>query len=427
MPQALALMQSSFMPHGMCYLWEPELLWLHVLSDILIGGAYFAIPPTLLVLVVRARREVPEGAEYTVRGLPHEWMFLAFGLFIVACGTTHFMAVWNVWNADYWVSGGVKVVTAVASLATAIALPPLIPRALELVRGAREADVSRKELEQANEELRAIRDSLQRELDSATDDIHGLALEVTTRREAMEHALREAQEARDEARAASKAKSDFMAVISHELRTPLNGIIGYSDLLTAGVKGELNPDQQLHVDRIKLGADHLLRIIDDILVYVRSDTSPTALSTDPVQLTSFVAEVVAMLRPEADGKGVALEEDVQDVVVTSDRERLLRIVTNLVSNAVKFTEDGTVRLEAGLTGGRLRVAVSDTGPGIAEQYRERIFDAFWQIDQSATRRVGGTGLGLSIARRLARQLGGDVVVEESSGAGSTLVMEVPVQ
>lgn len=417
---------TSFMPHGMCYLWEPELLWLHVIADTLIGAAYFAIPPALLALVVRARREVPQGAAYAVRGLPHEWMFLAFGLFIVACGSTHFMAVWNVWHADYWLSGGVKVVTAAASIATAVALPPLIPRALKLVRDARESEVRWGQLERANEELLAIRDSLQGELDSASEDVRELTREVTARRRELERALEEAERARDEARAASQAKTDFLAVMSHELRTPLNGIMGYADLLEVGVEGDLNAGQQQQVERIRTGANHLLRIIDDILVFARSESTPRGIDRGRVQLPGILTEVADMLRPEAERKGVRMEVAADDVVINSDRELLLRIISNMVSNAVKFTDQGYVRVEARVAADELSVVVEDTGLGIAPDDWERIFDPFWQVDQSSTRRVGGTGLGLSIVRRLARQLGGDVTLDSTPGVGSRFTVRLPL-
>ena len=190
---------SDFMPHGMCFLWEPELLWLHVSSDILTGIAYFAIPPTLLVLMVRARRVVL--AESPDRGpaLPHDWMLIAFGLFIIACGSTHFFAAWNIWNTDYWLSGAVKAVTAVASIGTAIALPPLVPRFIDLIRDARATAVHREELRAANEELRQVRDRLQQELKSATGDVRELTEEVTQRQQAMDAAIRDAEQARDQA------------------------------------------------------------------------------------------------------------------------------------------------------------------------------------------------------------------------------------
>lgn len=419
---------SRFMPHGMCYLWEPELLWTHVISDLLTGAAYYAIPPALLVLVVRARREVPKGAAYATRGLPLEWMFVAFGLFIIACGTTHFFAAWNVWNTSYWAAGGVKVVTAAASVATALALPPLIPRALRLIREARESEIRRVQLEAANEELRRVRDMLQTELQSASLDLHAMATEVTRRRQEMEKALEEARTARDEAAAASQAKTDFLAVMSHELRTPLNAIIGYTDLLGLGVKGPLTEGQELHLERIRIGARHLLRIIDDILVFSRSDVSPSPLEIEPVDLSELLDEVVGMLRPEARDKGIALDLRVDAAPVRTDRERLMRVVTNLVSNAVKFTDHGGVSVRATLEPeNRLRVSVEDTGPGIAPEHRERIFDPFWQADQSNTRRAGGTGLGLSIARRLARQMGGDVSLDSTRGEGSRFIFRTPVE
>ena len=419
---------SRFMPHGMCYLWEPELLWLHVVSDVLTGTAYFAIPPALLVLVIRARREVPQGAAYMARGLPLEWMFVAFSLFIVACGTTHFFGAWNVWHTDYWLAGGAKVVTAAASLGTALALPPLIPRALQLVRDARESEVRRIQLEHANEELRRVRDMLQVELESASVDIEAMATEVTRRRQEMERALEEARTARDEASAASQAKSDFLAVMSHELRTPLNAIIGYADLLDLGVKGALNDGQRVHLDRIRIGARHLLRIIDDILVFARSEAGATALERDPVKVPQLLDEVVGLLRPEAADKGIGLTLDADGATVITDRERLLRVVTNLVSNAVKFTDEGEVAVRAAVDEAHtLRITVTDTGPGIGPEDRERVFDPFWQVDQSSTRRTGGTGLGLSIARRLAREMGGDVSLTSTPGEGSRFTLVVPVE
>lgn len=417
--------QGSFMPHGMCYLWEPDLLWLHVVSDVLTGAAYYAIPPALVVLVVRGRKAVPEGADYVARALPHEWMFLAFGLFIVACGTTHFFAAWNVWNADYWASGAVKAVTAVASIATASALPPLIPRALHLVRSARESEIHRAHLEDANEELRGVRDALQVELESASEDIRELADEVSRRRRDMQQALEEARSARDEAAAASQAKSEFLAIMSHELRTPLNGILGYADLLENEVRGPLTEGQRDQVERVRFGASHLHGLIDDILVFVRSEGGAEADRRDPVAVRELVDEVTGLLRPETERKGIVLDVEAEDGHVRSHQDWLRRILTNLVSNAVKFTETGGVTVRASVREDVFRVEVSDTGPGIDVDHLERVFDTFWQVDQSPTRRAGGTGLGLSIARRLARQLGGDILLESEPGVGSRFVLEVP--
>ncbi len=146
---------QAFMPHGMCYLWEPELLWTHVVSDALIAGAYFAIPAVLAVMLVRSRADLAELAPSEAEGsLPYSWVFLAFALFILACGTTHALGVWTVWNPDYWLSGGAKAVTAVASVVTAVALPPLVPRFTNVIRQARLSAQRRRELEAANVALR---------------------------------------------------------------------------------------------------------------------------------------------------------------------------------------------------------------------------------------------------------------------------------
>jgi len=147
------------MPHGMCYLWEPELLGLHVVSDTVIALSYFAIPPALLVLVLRTRRVLePEDGNGDSLRLPYEWAFLAFGIFIVACGTTHVLNVLTVWNPIYWWSGTAKVVTALASLGTAVALPPLVPRATAAFRRLALADARAAELEVANRQLELSRE-----------------------------------------------------------------------------------------------------------------------------------------------------------------------------------------------------------------------------------------------------------------------------
>jgi PAS domain S-box-containing protein len=148
-----------FMPHGHCYLWIPQLVWLHVGSDVLIGSSYVAISLTLAYLVHRARRDIP-----------FHWVFLAFGMFIIACGATHFMEVWTLWTATYWLSGYVKLITAVASVATALVLPPLVPKTLALVQSAKLSEERRSNLQKANEELGALRE---RERLRAEEELEG--------------------------------------------------------------------------------------------------------------------------------------------------------------------------------------------------------------------------------------------------------------
>ncbi len=133
---------ESFMPHGMCYLWVPQLYWMHVSSDLLIGLSYLAISSTLIYLIYRARED-----------MPFSWIFVAFGVFILACAGTHFMGVWTVWNPAYWLAGYVKLLTAAASVATAVVLPFLVPKVLSLIKAVKLSEERRVELERTQHSL----------------------------------------------------------------------------------------------------------------------------------------------------------------------------------------------------------------------------------------------------------------------------------
>ncbi len=270
-------------------------------------------------------------------------------------------------------------------------------------------------------------DVLREELESAGADVESLAVELAERRRQLEVALHQVVRARDEAEAASRAKSDFLAVMSHELRTPLNAIIGYTDLIDAGVGGEVSDAQRGMLERTRIGARHLLRIIDDILAYARAEAGPAVVHAEPIDLAGLVDETVGLLRPEAELKDLHIETRIDSPpIVHSDQERLRRVLTNLLANAVKFTAEGTVTIELRARDDELTISVGDTGEGIPSEHRDRIFEPFWQIDQSATRAAGGTGLGLSIARRLVDQLGGEIAVDSEVGRGSTFTVRIPI-
>ena len=160
------LTANGFIPHGHCYLWRPGLVWLHVISDSLIALAYVMISATLAYLVYKTRQEIP-----------FHWMFLAFGSFIVACGGTHAMEVWTLWRPLYWLSGALKVVTAIASVTTASVLPFLVPRALRLMETAKLSEERRSHLETANHKLAALNDQLQ-EMDQIKTQLKGISCRV---------------------------------------------------------------------------------------------------------------------------------------------------------------------------------------------------------------------------------------------------------
>jgi PAS domain S-box-containing protein len=228
---------------------------------------------------------------------------------------------------------------------------------------------------------------------------------------------------------ANRAKSDFLAVISHELRTPLTAVLGYADLLAEQVAGTLNEAQRRQVDRIRAGSDRLLRLIEGILAFARLETGRDRPHFEPVPLRTLLDHAEEMVRPTAAEKGVEFRLSVEGVpeILVTDKERVLQILLSLLTNAVKFSNDGAVEVVAGAEDGFLHVDVRDSGKGIAPEHLPHIFNPFWQAEQPATRRAGGAGLGLSIARRHARLLDGDVVVVDTSPTGTTFRLRLPVE
>ncbi|HYD53762.1 MAG TPA: PAS domain S-box protein, partial [Gemmatimonadaceae bacterium] len=218
---------------------------------------------------------------------------------------------------------------------------------------------------------------------------------------------------------ANEAKADFLAVMSHELRTPLNAIIGYADLLTSGVMGELTGTQTQSVERLKRSGQHLLSLIDEVLTYSRLEAGKEIVEPQPADVTGIMGDVVTLMEPLAADRALLFDVTMpsESVIAEVDPRRLRQILINLLSNAIKFTESGAVTLEfvPERATHRLLFRVRDTGIGIAADHLERVFEPFWQVQQKATRRAGGTGLGLSVVRRLARLMGGDVVAESVVG------------
>ena len=226
---------------------------------------------------------------------------------------------------------------------------------------------------------------------------------------------------------ANEAKANFLATMSHELRTPLTAIIGYDELLAEGIAGEVNDAQRQQLTRIKASARQLLALIDEILLYARVEAGREHVQVESIVAKTVVDEAIATVMPMAHKKHLALVADSIDPTLTlqTDRGKLLRIVINLLTNGVKFTERGTITIRVFTRGGDVVFEVKDTGIGIAPGHRELIFEAFRQVEQSKTRTAEGSGLGLSTTRQLARLLGGDVTVESQLHVGSTFRVILP--
>jgi len=235
--------------------------------------------------------------------------------------------------------------------------------------------------------------------------------------------------ARGEAERANRAKNDFLAVMSHELRTPLNAVIGYSALMRDGIPDPATKGQRQQLDRIGASAKHLLALIDEVLTLSQLELGEERVSPTQISVASLVEEVSAMMELEARRKGLdlALHCPPSDVTIVTDAGKLRQALLNLVGNAVKFTDRGGVSVLARVDadGETILFTVQDTGLGIAPDHLAKVFDAFWQVDQAATRRAGGTGLGLHVTRRIVRLLGGDVLVESTFGVGSAFTITLP--
>jgi signal transduction histidine kinase/DNA-binding response OmpR family regulator len=251
-------------------------------------------------------------------------------------------------------------------------------------------------------------------------------------KEAAEAARDAAELARTEAEAANKAKSTFLATMSHEIRTPMNGVLGMVEVLE---RQGLNKVQRRTVSTIRDSGQALLHIIDDVLDFSKIEAGRLELEATPFSLSGLIEGALDTFRPQAVAKGLALDAEIEagsDDALLGDPNRVRQILFNLLSNALKFTERGGVRVRAAtaaLGGGRTRatLAVSDTGIGLDVEECARLFRPFAQADTSTTRRFGGTGLGLSIVRRLAQLMDGDVTVESEPGAGSTFTVTLTLQ
>lgn len=225
----------------------------------------------------------------------------------------------------------------------------------------------------------------------------------------------------------SDSTSQFLALMTHELKTPLNIVLGYTELLLEGVPEPLPPSARRHVERARASAVHLLDVLDEVLAFARLEAEEERVHVETVDLVPILREAAAIIRSVAAEKGLPLKEHMPDGLgpVATDPGKVEQIMLRLLSNAIKFTKEGSVTLEAEARDGGVAVSVTDTGIGIAPAHVERIFEPFWQAEPAITRRVGGPGLGLNVARRLARMLGGDIVVESVPGRGSTFTLLLP--
>ena len=514
----------GFMPHGHCYLWQPGTLWLNAGSDGLIAAAYFAIPLSLYSLV---RRRVAD--------IPFPGIILMFAAFILLCGSTHLMEIWTIWNPIYRLSGALKLLTGLVSLATTVALFRLMPLALQL-RSPRElrleVDARTAELAQANETLRRNVAELERQREEiqrthrqrneslallattlrsigdaviSTDgggriqfmnaiaetltgwqeqaargrpleDVFSIVNEQT--REAVEspvakvlkegaivglanHTVLLARDGSEKPiedsgapiweggelkgvvlvfrdataqrntelalREADRRKDVFLAVLSHELRNPLAPIRNAASLLG---KSNLAPEVLQRSHRIiQRQVQHMAALLDDLLDVSRITRGVFSLKKRYVDLRGLLSEAVETARPQIDRKQHVLHTQwpTEPVDIEADPVRLVQIISNLLTNAAKYTDPGgDIYFTAAIDADRLLISVRDTGIGIAAQTMARVFDMFSQIEPGQDRTEGGLGVGLALAKGLVELHGGQIEVRSAGiGHGSEFTVRIP--
>lgn len=387
---ASKLFQSQdFMPHGHCYLWRPDILWLNAVSDATIALAYYCIP-FFLVYLVKKRRD-----------LPFNWAFILFSLFILACGTTHVMGIVTIWNPLYRLDGIIKAVTGLLSMATAIAVFPLLPKVLALP--------SPRQLREANERL-------QEEIE-----------ERKRIEQSLEDQAKELRRLNDQLREHDRYKDEFFANVSHELRTPLTLILAPLETALQTTKDERQTQSLVVVRNNTL---RLLQLVNGLLDFSRLQAGKVVAKREALDAADLVRSILQDFRPHAERHSLAFKfhSNVEATLFMVDRYLYERIVFNLIGNAIKFSpQGGIIDISLMLTDEKLILTVADPGLGIAAEDIPRIFHKFHQIEGTSTRRFEGTGLGLAMVKEFSELMGGDAHVESVLGQGSKFFVTIPAE
>ncbi|TAK99789.1 MAG: response regulator [Rhodospirillaceae bacterium] len=408
--------EDGFMPHGMCLLWRPDILWTHVIADSLIVIAYFSIPAALVCFACRRR------------DFPHVWILYLFGAFIVWCGITHATSILTLWVPVYGIQALIKVITAVVSMTTAVMLWPLMPKALRIPSvgdlQAKNIQLQKEITDRASAErqLHELTVSLERRVEERTRELTDanahLRREVERRRYGEELLLK----AKSEAEAANNTKTVFLAGMSHELRSPLNSILGFAQMLEQVYPEGLDERQRAYLKNIQVSGNLLLDLIERLLDLSMVESGRSNIKVEPTYVCECLQKASTILEPMAQKANVALSlntSECESVVVVADPTRLLQIVVNLGSNAIKYNRPrGRVDITVLVVSHEdIVVRFADTGVGIPAQFRRQVFQPFNRLNQDKST-IHGTGIGLALSKRLAQAMGADLTFESIEGYGS---------
>lgn len=385
-----SLSTHGFMPHGMCYLWEPSILWTHVVSDAVIAFSYFSIPAVMMIFALRRPDLIYR---------PVAWLFVAF---IVLCGTTHLFSIWTVWNPDYQIQGMIKAATAAVSLATAIVLWPLLPRALALP--------SAQQLSRTNMALHEEidrRDQAEAELMALTADLERRVTQRTRELERANTALRQ-----------------FAATAAHDLQAPLRHITLFSQLLEQEEASRLSEEGRSHLDKVRQGSERARTLIRVLQEYAQLVNRLPEMR--PVSLKKVLEDAKAGLDDEIAESGAQISLSTLPRI-RGDQVLLTQLFQNLLGNAIKYRGDEppqiTVSAGKARDDGMVKICVTDNGIGIEPRHANTIFEMMKRLHDGS--RYPGMGVGLAFCRQIVESHGGEIWLDETHLKGARFCLTLP--
>lgn len=401
-----SLFDSDFMPHGHCFFWQPDILWVRLIADGLIVASYYSIP-LALVYLVHKRRDIV-----------FNWVFFLFAGFIFACGTTHILGIITLWNPIYRFEGYVKLLTGVVSAATAIVLWPLMPKVIALPSPSMLRQTNKKlerqitEREYAELRLRQAQDELE-------ERVHERTAELERQIEERQRAERELEVRAAELARSNQALDEFTYLASHDLKAPLRTINNLAVWIAEDAAGALPATSRKHLETMQQRIGSMERLLEGLLEYAKLDHADD--QQESVRVEEVVQDIATLLEMPA---GFRLETGRLPTLETA-RAPLEKVLRNLIANSLGHHDrpDGTVRVDSREDGDWVEFCVRDDGPGIAPRHHETIFELFQSLDPQAESK--GSGMGLAIVKKAVEAQGGRIWVESQVGQGASFYFTWP--